>query len=103
MRRNKYNARKTEIDGIVFDSIRESRRYSDLKLRQFAGEISHLEIHPAWDLDVNNVHIGKYTADFIYIENGKAVIEDSKGVKTRDYILRKKLMKALYGIEIVEV
>jgi hypothetical protein len=100
---NKYHAIKSELDGIIFDSKREMRCYQDLKLREYAGEITNVEVHPAWDLVVNGVRIGKYTADFSFIENGALVVMDAKGVKTRDYILRKKLMKAIHQIEIVEV
>ena len=67
-----------------------------------AGEIQIIELHPKYKLVVNGVLIGRYTADFMYYENGCTIVEDVKGVKTRDYILRKKLMKALYGIEIRE-
>jgi len=101
-RRNKYNAKKTEIDGFVFDSKKEAQRYQDLMLLERAGEIEVIEIHPFWKLVVNGVLIGRYTADFMYRENGAVVVEDVKGVRTRDYVLRKKLMKALYGIEIRE-
>jgi len=101
--RNKYNAIRSELDGIIFDSKHEMRSYSDLKLRQSAGEISGIEVHPAWELIVNGVRIGRYTADFSYIENNALVVADAKGVKTRDYVLRKKLMKALYNIDIKEV
>lgn len=100
---NKYNAVKCEIDGIVFDSKKEGRHYQELKLRERAGEITCLEIHPAWDLTVNGVKVGRYTADFSYIEKGNLVVVDAKGVRTRDYVLRKKLMKALFKIDVVEV
>ena len=100
--RNKYNARKVEIDGYIFDSKKEAKRYQELCLLERAGEIEIIEIHPRWKLVVNGVLIGRYTADFMYKDNGKMVVEDVKGVRTRDYVLRKKLMKALYGIEIKE-
>jgi len=103
MRKNKYNAVRVEVDGIRFDSKREASRYHELRYRQMAGEITHLEVHPVWDLIVNGAKIGKYTADFVYVENGEAVVEDAKGVKTRDYVLRKKLMKAIYDIDIAEI
>ncbi len=108
---NKYGAKKTEIDGIVFDSKAEARRYSELKLMQYSGMIHSLECHPSWPLIVNGVKIGKYTADFRYkyysdidIDgDGRDVVEDVKGMRTRDYILRKKLMLAIHGIEVKEV
>ena len=45
-KRNKYNAIKKEVDGVVFDSTIEARRYGDLKFMQMAGQISNLECHP---------------------------------------------------------
>lgn len=101
---SKYGARKVEIDGILFDSRAEARRYQDLKLLQQAGEISGLELQPKYPLVVNGVKIGLYTADFKYTDcsNGLEIVEDVKGMRTRDYVLRKKLVKALYGIDILE-
>jgi hypothetical protein len=72
---------------------------------QMAGEISELEPHPRYDLIVNGVKIGIYTGDSRYRCNGKLVVEDVKGDKScisRDYPLRKKLMKALFGIDVQE-
>ena len=77
-----------------------------MKLLQRAGKITGLETKtPAcvFALVVNGVKIGRYTADFVYLEKGVRIVEDSKsGVRTRDYLLRKKLMKAIHGIEILE-
>lgn len=102
-RRNKYNAKKTKINGIIFDSKKEGNRYLVLLSREQAGEITELELQPRWKLVVNDHYIGRYTADFMYRNSeGERVVEDVKGVKTRDYVLRKKLMKAIYGIEIKE-
>jgi len=100
---SKYNARRTEVDGIKFDSLAEARRYGELKLLHAAGEIGQVHDHPFWDIVVNGVKICRYEADFQYTENGKLVVEDVKGVKTPMYRLKKKLMKAVHGIEIVEV
>lgn len=105
-RGSKYGARRTEVGGIVFDSKRESERYSELLFLQAAGEISNLETKtPAcvFQLVVNGVRIGRFTCDFRYTEKGKPIIEDSKsGVASRDYVLRKKLMLACHGITIRE-
>lgn len=102
----KYGAKRTEVGGIVFDSKRESERYSELRLLEAAGEIADLETKtPAcvFQLVVNGVRVGRFTCDFRYTENGKPIVEDSKsGVASRDYILRKKLMLAVYGITIRE-
>ena len=92
--RNKYNAIKCTHDGIKFDSKKELNRYLYLKLLLNNGKISNLEIHPRFDLIVNGIKIGRYTADFRYNIKGEVIIEDvkSKATKTRDYILRKKIL-----------
>lgn len=103
---SKYGAKRTESNGIMFDSKRESERYEELLLLESAGAISGLETKTAaciFQLVVNGVKIGRFTCDFRYTENGRSVIEDSKsGVASRDYILRKKLMKAIHGIDVRE-
>ena len=98
----KYHNIRTEVDGIVFDSKKESARYSDLKLLLQAGAISDLKLQVSFPLVVNDVKIGVYRCDFAYDENGHRKIEDVKGVKTKEYVIKKKLMLALYGIEIFE-
>lgn len=100
--RNKYRAIKTIVDGIKFDSKKEARRYQELKLMEKSGSITNLELQPRYDLKVNLVKCGFYKADFRYFENGKEVVEDVKGMKTPAYNLKKKLIKAIYGIEILE-
>lgn len=102
-RRHKYNAKATVVDGIRFDSQREATHYTELKLRQRAREISDLEVQVAFRLEINGVLIGYYYADFVYMENGRRVVADSKGSKTPVYQLKKKLMKALHEIEILEM
>lgn len=108
-KRQKYNAQPTEIDGHVFPSQREARRYGELKLLQQAGEISRLEIQPQFPLMVTNpagilVTVARYSADFKYIRDGATVIEDAKGFRTNTaYLLRKRLVEAQYGVSIVEV
>ena len=106
---NKYHAKKTEVDGIRFDSQREARRYKQLKLLERAGEISFLELQKVYELQPSFKHNGKtiraikYVADFYYVDkDGKIHIEDAKGMKTPEYNLKKKMM--LYqGLEIEEV
>lgn len=104
---NKYSAQKTTIDGHEFASKAEARRYKDLKIMLDAGAITDLELHPVYQLVVNGVKIGRYTGDFKYRDaDGQTVVEDVKSsatAKARDYPLRKKLMKALHGVVIVEV
>jgi hypothetical protein len=99
----KYGAIRTEVDGITFASKAEARRYDELKLMLKAGAISRLDIQPRFPLTVNGVTVGAYVGDFAYMDNGKLVVEDVKGVKTPVYRLKAKLVRALYGIEIVEV
>jgi len=102
MRRNKYNAIKTELDGHIFDSRREATRYGELSILSRTGDIQDLQIHTPYKLVVNGVHICTYEADFVYLENGKRIVEDVKGMKTAVYRLKKKLMKALFDIDILE-
>ena len=100
--RNKYRAIKTIVDDITFDSKKEARRYVQLKLLVKAGVVTKLELQPRYDLIINAVKCGFYKADFRYFENGREVVEDVKGMKTPVYNLKKKLIKAIYGIEIFE-
>jgi len=99
---SKYSAKKTQVDGILFDSKGESERYLFLKLMERAGEIQNLELQPSFDIVWNKVKVCKYKADFKYRLNGEDVIEDFKGVKTPVYNLKKKLMLATFGIKIKE-
>jgi len=102
--RSKYNARKTEMDGIVFDSIREAHRYAELKQLESAGEIIGLELQPKFPLVVNGERIAVYRADFRYCDSyGHIVVEDVKGFRTPVYKLKKKLFEAIYGMAITEI
>jgi hypothetical protein len=104
---SKYHARRVEQDGYTFDSGAEYRRYLELKLLIMADLIGRLVVHPRFDLVVNTIRIGRYTADFEYydFEKKEFVVEDVKSNPTRTeaYKLRKKLVEALYGIKISEV
>jgi hypothetical protein len=101
---SKYHAQPVVEDGIRFDSKAEWRRYGELKLLAQAGDIHGLECHPRFPLVVNGHKVGYYEADFRYHERGRGVIvEDVKGVVTPIFRLKKKLVAALYGFEIVEV
>lgn len=105
MRRNKFNAIKTIVDGIRFDSRKEAKRYQDLKLLEKAGEIEHLELQPRFLLQdkfklegVTHRKI-EYVADFKYwvIKEKRWIVEDVKGVKTQVYKLKKKIFLNKYG------
>lgn len=102
---NKYGARKTECDGTLFDSQKEAQRYKELCLMEKAGEISGLELQPKYEFVVNRVLVCTYKPDFRYLRDGKVVVEDvkSKATRTRDYVIRRNLMKACHGIEVTEV
>jgi hypothetical protein len=98
---NKYGAKKTEVDGIVFDSGLEAQRYGQLKALEAAGEIHNLTLQPRYEFVVNGVRVGRYTPDFEYMDNeGDIHTEDVKGVRTRDLSLRLKLMRACHGVTV---
>lgn len=106
----KYRNKKITIDGITFDSKKEANRWMELKLLERAGEISHLarqvkyELIPSQKIDGKVVERAcSYVADFVYLEKGKTVVEDTKGFKTPDYIIKRKLMLQVHGIHIREV
>lgn len=100
---NKYSAKKTVVDGITFASKHEAKCYSELKLREKAGEISNLALQATFPLVVNGRKVCRYLADFVYWEDGRCVVADAKGYRTPVYQLKKKLMLAVHGIEIKEV
>jgi len=102
MAQAKYKNKKTVVDGIVFHSMREAKRYSDLKLMQRAGLISGLALQVPYQLIVNGVKICAYNADFTYTDQTGFIVEDSKGYRTKDYIIKRKLMLACHGIKILE-
>lgn len=108
-RPHKYGAVRTEVDGISFASKAEARRYAQLKLLQKAGKIDRLELQPRYPISVGGHAICTYVGDFQYVEIGRdgyatsRIVEDVKGVKTDVYQIKKKLLKALYGIDITEV
>ena len=120
---NKYQNKKTEVDGIVFDSFHEARRFKKLKLMEKAGEIYDLQLQVKFELIPTQREadtIGKrgavkkgkvierpvfYIADFVYYKTGsnEKIIEDTKGFKTKEYIIKRKLMLYIHGIRIREV
>ena len=99
---NKYRAKKVKIDDITFDSILESSRYLHLKELLEHNLISDLEIHPPYPCEVNGKKVCVYKADFRYKnKQGETVVEDTKGIQTDVFKLKKKLVEALYpGLEI---
>ena len=111
MYHSKYKAKKTVVDGITFDSKKEAARYSELKLLEHAGEVHELQRQVKFLLIPPQKENGKvierecrYIADFVYKDKeGRLVVEDTKGVKTKDYIIKRKLMLYVHGIRIKEV
>ena len=107
--KNKYGNRKTTVYGITFDSKRESQRYLVLRDMQKRGEISDLRLQIPYEIIPSVTICGKkqraikYIADFVYTKNGECVVEDSKGYRTREYGIKRRLMKLVHEIEIVEV
>ena len=109
-KKSKYGAKKIEIDGIKFDSKRESERYTVLKYLESIGDITDLqlqvpfELQPKYIMDGKTVRAIKYVADFVYKDkNGNTVVEDSKGYRTKEYLLKKKLFEYKFNLKIKEV
>ena len=121
-----YNIKTKTTDGIVFDSYKEASRWEQLLLLQRAGKITDLQRQVKYELLPNQYETfprvsksgkplqdGKrlverkveYVADFVYhdVETGELIVEDTKGVKTKDYILKRKLLLLVHGIKIKEV
>jgi hypothetical protein len=114
----KYGNKRTVIDNIAFASRAEARRYVELRLREQAGEIRGLEVHPTFPLCTLDARgasrpVARYVADFAYYENGpghpstdRYVVEDVKSPATSRlsmFRLKKRWMKLQYGIDIVEI
>lgn len=110
---NKFGAQKTIFQGMEFDSKKEAERYAELRYMQMGKLISGLNRQYKFMLIPNQKdEKGKvieravyYVADFAYtdLKTGELVVEDTKGVKTRDYIIKRKLMLQVHGIRIREV
>lgn len=106
--RSKYHAKKTTVDGFTFDSRREADRYLVLKGMEEDGAIKDLrrqvryELVPAFDVDGKHYRPVYYVADFVYMEDGKEVVEDVKGMRTDVYRLKSKLFARRYGVSIKE-
>lgn len=107
----KYNNIIITLNGIKYDSKKEARRHQELLLLQRAGKITELQRQVKYVLIPSQRIDGKvverecsYIADFVYqdAESGQTVVEDTKGFKTKDYIIKRKLMLHKYGVKIVE-
>lgn len=120
---SKYGAKKITVNGEVFDSKKEYKRFCELSLLLRAGAITELRRQVTFELipaqrepDTVGVRGGvkrgkvieqkcSYVADFVYhnAEDGKLVVEDTKGFRTKDYIIKRKLMLWVHGIKIKEI
>lgn len=90
------------VDGRTFDSKKEAARYLELKKLQVSGVISGLRLQVRFPIKVNGQKVCTYVADFAYIRDGKRTIEDVKGQLTAVYKMKRRLMAAVHGIEILE-
>ena len=108
----KYNNKKIIVDGQKFDSKKEANRYKELRLLERAGEIKDLrtqvkfKLIPAQRDEATGKVVERecsYKADFVYEEDGKTVVEDVKGFRTKEYIIKRKLLLWKYGIRIREI
>lgn len=107
---SKYHSRKITRDGMTFDSMKEYKRFQELALLASAGQVSDLQRQVKFELIPSQRINGKvveractYIADFVYFQDGQKVVEDTKGFKTKDYIIKRKLMLHVHGIRIKEV
>lgn len=121
MARNKYHAKKVAVDGYTFDSHHEAERWKELRMLERAGAIQKLRRQVVYVLIPAQREEGTfgprggykrgrllerdctYKADFVYEENGQTVVEDAKGMRTAEYIIKRKLMLYVFGIKIKEV
>lgn len=92
------------IRGIKFDSKKEGLRYLELESLLKSGLIKNLRTQIKYDFIFNDIKITSYVADFVYfcVKKDKQVVEDVKGYKTREYLIKKKMMKAFYSVDIYE-
>ena len=130
MRYQKYRNRKTVVDGITFDSAKEATRYQELKMLQKAGVIHGLKMQVPYEIIPEQREPSKevyskgakkgqpkpgkimerkveYIADFVYTEDGQTVVEDVKGYRDggsyKVFVLKRKLMLQVYGIQVKEI
>lgn len=124
--KNKYGSRKVMRDGLVFDSLLEYRRWRELLLLERAGKIQDLRRQVSFELipaQYEEIPTGEYyvrgekkgqekikrvcveqsvcyVADFVYTEDGRQIVEDSKGFETKDFIIKRKLLLWVHGIKL---
>ena len=98
----KYRNQPVVIDGERFDSKLEAKHYGEIKLREKIGEVSNVIRQPKYDLIVNDIKVGSYRADHAFYDHveDKERVVDSKGMDTEASKLRRKLVKAIYGVDV---
>lgn len=99
---NKYGARKTSCGKHIHDSNREAQRCAELRLMEKGRLIADLIFQPAFPMWYGDNLICTYVADFMYHEEDELVVEDVKGKATDSYIIKRKMLKAFYGITVRE-
>lgn len=113
-RKSKYSNKKAFVNGIKFDSNKEAKRFQELSLLERAGVIQNLERQVKFVLIPSQYGIVngkkkcierdcKYIADFAYYQNGEYIVEDTKGIRTTDYIIKRKLMLYVHNVRIREI
>jgi hypothetical protein len=109
--RQKYGNKHTEIDGEKFDSGAEAKRWVDLLWLAKAGKLHSLRRQVIYELIPKQARPSggferpcSYIADFVYTdEKGKQVVEDVKGASPDVWVIKRKLMLRVHGVEVVEV
>ena len=122
--RSKYHAKKVTRNGITYDSKKEADRHAELLLLERAGVITglqrqvkftllpaHYETFERHGKNGQPIKDGQrcveravvYVADFTYKQDGKLIVEDVKGMRTKEYVLKRKMMLHFHGIKIKEV
>ena len=105
----KYHNKKCEYKGLKFDSLKERNHYIVLEHLEKTGQIKDLkrqvkyELQPSFKLNGKTIRAINYIADFTYLKDNKLVVVDTKGFRTKDYLLKKKMFQYKYGMDIVEV
>lgn len=102
-KRSKYNATKTMVDGVLFDSKREAAYYSELKIREKAGEVSGIDLQRAFPIIIGGEKVGKYISDFAFIDHlqeDRLRVIDVKGFDTPLSRFKRKCVSAFYQIKV---
>jgi hypothetical protein len=115
MKKNKYNNKRCSLDGYNFASLKERKRYNELKILELKGLITELKVHPSWKFFIGDKKVlirgktrntqAKYTADFQYVCNGKTIVEDVKSIATMTEASKVRIafFEALYDLQVVYV